>query len=227
MSLAVGGIRNKVKAVADKHSSGVRPSGKLSQATPATSDIADKFIKIRQYLYTKSVGSGQYGSVFKCKNTENKQDYALKAFKKSNITNPLTADNPLVRAMLRFDHPNIVKVNEVINDQNSDSVYIVMEYLSGRYGRSLDYQLQKASRGYSEITALYYFRQLCEALQYCHETHRVAHCEVKPENLILSHNDQVVLCDFRISQMFKVNRGATQKAQGSIRFTPPERLGLS
>ena len=50
---------------------------------------------------------------------------------------------------------------------------------------------------------------------------------MKPENLILSHNDQVVLCDFRISQMFKVNRGATQKMQGSIRFTPPERLGLS
>ena len=27
--------------------------------------------------------------------------------------------------------------------------------------------------------------------------------------------------------MFKVNRGGTQKMQGSIRFTPPERLGLS
>ena len=119
-------------------------SAKLSQATPAHTDSAEKFIKIRQYLCTKSVGSGQYGSVFKCINTENKQDYALKAFKKANITQPLTVDNPLITAMLKFDHPNIVKVSEVINDQNSDSVYFVMEYLSGRYGRSLDYQLQKA-----------------------------------------------------------------------------------
>ena len=59
--------------------------------------------------------------------------------------------------MLNFDHPNIVKVHKIINEQNDTNIFIVMDYISSRYGGSLDLRLQKAEQGFSEAHALYYF----------------------------------------------------------------------
>ena len=90
-----------------------RVSGKNYQSSPAGSDSAQTFVKIRQYLCIKSVGGGQYGSVYKCINTDSKQDFALKEFKKSNIIETFSVKNPCVKAMLNFNHPNIAKVHEI------------------------------------------------------------------------------------------------------------------
>ena len=135
-----------------------RVSGKLYQSSPAGSESAQTLVKIKQYLCIKSVGGGRYGSVYKCINTDKKQDFALKEFKKSNIIESFSVNNPLVKSMLNFNHPNIAKVHEIIQEPNCDYTYFVMDYLSGKYGRSIEYQLQKMDRGFEEIVALYYFK---------------------------------------------------------------------
>ena len=91
-----------------------RVSGKKS--SPAGSESALTFVKIRQYLCIKTVGGGQYGSVYKCINTDTKQDFAVKEFKNSNIIEPFSLDNSLIKAILKFNHPNIAKVHEIVQE---------------------------------------------------------------------------------------------------------------
>ena len=55
----------------------------------------------------------------------------------------------------------------------------------------------------------------------------MAHGEVKPENVIMCKNQQIVLCDFQVSRLFKINAERNNKMLGSIRFQAPEQLGLS
>ena len=42
----------------------------------------------------------------------------------------------------------------------------------------------------------FYVKEVTEALRYCHETLRVAHRDVKPENILLGSDGHVKLCDF-------------------------------
>ena len=43
----------------------------------------------------------------------------------------------------------------------------------------------------------------------------------------MSKNEQLMLCDFQISKLFKINADKNNKMLGSIRFQAPEQLGLS
>ena len=88
----------------------------------------------------KQVGSGLYGSVYKCRSTEDGQYYALKEFLKSRVKASLNENQPDIAALLSFDHPNVARVRNIIHAM--DKVYFVMHYLSSRYGRSIDYQLR-------------------------------------------------------------------------------------
>ena len=59
---------------------------------------------------------------------------------------------------------------------------------------------------------------MLSALAYCHDTHGVGHGEIRPENLILCKNQNIVLCDFQTSKIFKLNTDKSNKLLGSIRF---------
>ena len=51
-----------------------------------------------------------------------------------------------------------------------------------------------------EDTARFYFRQLIDGLEHCHQ-HGVVHRDLKPENLCLNHNFQLKIIDFGLSAM--------------------------
>jgi len=86
--------------------------------------------------------------------------------------------------MKKMDHPNIVKLVEVIDDPNNDNLYIAMEYikkgavLSRNYWRNelnkvggaalneIDSENMKMNR-LTEEKAKKYFRHLVLALDYC------------------------------------------------------------
>merc|ERR1719263_2390458 len=57
--------------------------------------------------------------------------------------------------------------------------------------------VEKKSRGRLNLNQVtFYVKETTEALRYCHETLRVAHRDVKPENIILGSDGHVKLCDF-------------------------------
>lgn len=97
----------------------------------------------------------------------------------------------------KLTHPHIIKVLDVFEENGT--AYYVMEYIDG--GSLSDLIEKKGSL--SEEETLKYTRQMASALQYIH-AHNMNHLDVKPGNVLLRQNGDVVLIDFGMSKNYDV-----------------------
>ncbi len=73
-------------------------------------------------------------------------------------------------------------------------------------------------------TIVSYVKQVAEALQYAHEK-KLIHRDVKPENMLLGENHQVLLSDFGVALVTQSTRYQnTQELIGTAAYMPPEQL---
>ena len=79
-----------------------------------------------------------------------------------------------------LNHNNIVKFINCYTLENMKVVFI-MEYLEG--GELLEYIKEKEKL--SEIEARYFFKQILQAIKYCHNQ-KLIHRDLKLENILLS-----------------------------------------
>lgn len=92
---------------------------------------------INQYVILKTIGSGSYAEVKLCYNKENKTKYAMKIFNLSRmrwvmVSKEKTGEDNLlseIAIMKKLKHPNIINLVEVIEEKQSDELYIIMEYV--------------------------------------------------------------------------------------------------
>ena len=101
----------------------------------------------------------------------------------------------------KLDHPNIIRIIDVF-DENSTSYY-VMEYIEGG---SLENKL--GTTGLSMSDATRYILQVAETLKYIHKKN-IAHLDIKPSNIMLNGNDEIVLIDFGVSKQYDLTGGQT------------------
>jgi serine/threonine-protein kinase len=121
------------------------------------------------------------------------------------------------RAAARLSHPNIVAVFDQGEDRGRP--YIVMEYVEGRTLR----QVIATQAPLSPEKALSYIEPVVKALAAAHEVGLV-HCDVKPENVIISDRGVVKVADFGLA---KAVTGQTVTATqglliGTVSYIPPE-----
>ena len=96
---------------------------------------------------------------------------------------------------------NIVNVNEVF--LANGTAYYVMEFIEGG---SLQNRVRE-NGPMSEAEALEMIRPIANALSYIHTKHQLLHCDIKPDNIMIRHNqdgspDEPVLIDFGIAVHF-------------------------
>jgi serine/threonine protein kinase len=85
----------------------------------------------------------------------------------------------------QLQHQNIIRLYEVIDDQNDDKLYLVLEYANK--GQIMDYDLREKKFKpnadgrpyYSEREVQCFARDIINALDCIHK-HRVLHCDIKP-----------------------------------------------
>jgi hypothetical protein len=97
-------------------------------------------------------------------------------------------------ALRRLDHPNIVKLIDAFHD--GDFEYIVMEYV---FGGSLFERLNREGR-LPLKQALDLSMKLADALNHAH-THDIIHRDVKPSNVMLTHDYVPRLADFGVARL--------------------------
>lgn len=98
----------------------------------------------------------------------------------------------------QLEHPNIVKVVDLF--EANDTVYYVMNQVKGE---TLADKINRGER-IDEARIMRYLNQLLNALEYIHSRKPVGimHLDIKPANIMIDENDNVVLIDFGASKSF-------------------------
>ncbi|KAG8226357.1 hypothetical protein J437_LFUL010496 [Ladona fulva] len=123
-----------------------------------------------------------------------------------------------VRCMKLVQHPNVVRLYEVIDTQTK--LYLVLELADG--GDLYDL-IMRHDGGLPEAVAQEHFRQIVRAISYCHKLH-VVHRDLKPENVVFFEKLGVVkLTDFGFSNRFCPGQ-KLETSCGSLAYSAPEIL---
>ncbi|XP_014475931.1 PREDICTED: serine/threonine-protein kinase MARK2-like isoform X3 [Dinoponera quadriceps] len=171
---------------------GVSSSGSRLSSRSRTSEEPH----IGKYKLLKTIGKGNFAKVKLAKHVPTGKEVAIKIIDKTQL-NPGSLQKLFreVRIMKMLDHPNIVKLFQVIETEKT--LYLVMEYASG--GEVFDYLVLHGRMKEKEARAK--FRQIVSAVQYCHQK-KIIHRDLKAENLLLDSEMNIKIADFGFSNEF-------------------------
>ncbi|XP_035236893.1 MAP/microtubule affinity-regulating kinase 3a isoform X6 [Anguilla rostrata] len=157
---------------------------------------ADEQPHIGNYRLLRTIGKGNFAKVKLARHILTGREVAIKIIDKTQL-NPTSLQKLFreVRIMKILNHPNIVKLFEVIETEKT--LYLVMEYASG--GEVFDYLVAHGRMKEKEARAK--FRQIVSAVQYCHQKH-IVHRDLKAENLLLDADMNIKIADFGFSNEF-------------------------
>mmetsp|Transcript_96835 Transcript_96835/g.172315 ORF Transcript_96835/g.172315 Transcript_96835/m.172315 type:complete len:372 (+) Transcript_96835:40-1155(+) len=204
-------------------------------------DAEAEATKVNQYRVQQVVGRGTYCQV-KWAVDDNGRGYALKDFSRNVLERRRVARfdangastvalgeriEEEVRILEQLAHPQVMCLEEVIDDPDHGWFYMVLEGLAGGQIMSWDegscaYSVNSDSEAvnrlwgaavqggdslhpvvavFSEDFARYLFRQVVEGLAYLHEK-EVVHKDLKPDNILLSNPTP---CDARFVQLLNLS----------------------
>jgi len=126
-----------------------------------------------RFKLIKEVGDGTFGSVWRAINKQNGEVVAVKKMKKKYYSFEECMSLRAVKSLRRMNHPNIVKLKEVIRE--NDILYFIMEYMECNL-----YQLMKDRvRPFPESEVRNWCFQIFQALAYMHQR-GYFHRDLKP-----------------------------------------------
>ncbi|CAL5227434.1 g10397 [Coccomyxa viridis] len=144
------------------------------------------------YQNLGTIGEGTYGIVLKCRHKETGQIVAIKQFKKTDEDKKVhkTVQRE-VRVLKLLRHPNIVSLLDSFKYKGRTC--IVMEYVQ----KTILECLKVHPHGLDNLLTRQITWQLVKALEYMHNQKvPLLHRDVKPENILVSDQGMVKLCDF-------------------------------
>ncbi|XP_070800650.1 SNF-related serine/threonine-protein kinase-like [Pituophis catenifer annectens] len=171
------------------------------------------------YDLDKTLGRGHFAVVKLARHVFTGEKVAVKVIDKTKLDTLSTGHLfQEVRCMKLVQHPNIVRLYEVIDTQTK--LYLILELGDG--GDMFDY-IMKHEEGLNEDLAKKYFAQIVHAISYCHKLH-VVHRDLKPENVVFFEKPGLVkLTDFGFSNKFQPGKKLTTSC-GSLAYSAPEIL---
>ncbi|XP_039123605.1 cyclin-dependent kinase F-4-like [Dioscorea cayenensis subsp. rotundata] len=145
-----------------------------------------------RYKVIKEVGDGTFGTVWRAINKQNGEVVAIKKMKKKYYSWEECINLREVKSLRRMNHPNIVKLKEVIRENNI--LYFIFEYMECNL-----YQLMKdRGKPFSEVEVRNWCFQIFQALAYMHNR-GYFHRDLKPENLLVT-KDMIKIADFGLAR---------------------------
>ncbi|MFV0254592.1 MAG: Stk1 family PASTA domain-containing Ser/Thr kinase [Erysipelotrichaceae bacterium] len=171
-----------------------------------------------RYEILTQIGDGGMANVYLAKDLKEERHVAIKVLRGELANDPVA----LVRfqreanAATTLNHPNIVKVYDVGNDNNKH--YIVMEYVRGK---SLKQVINR--RGAIPFNeALYIMKELTEAIIAAHDK-GIIHRDIKPQNILITDDGSIKITDFGIAMaQDALQLTVSDSVMGSVHYLAPE-----
>lgn len=118
------------------------------------------------YFIGKRLGQGAYAVVRLGLHKLLNQKIAVKIYEKIKLMEPNRRKSVKreMKIMEKLDHPNIAKLYEAF--ESHKQVFLIMEFVNG--GSLHGYLKMKPNRQMSELEAKFLWRQVVQAVYYCH-----------------------------------------------------------
>ncbi len=180
----------------------------------------DPVILNHRYRLDRLAGTGGMAVVYRGYDLLLDRPVAVKVLREPYDSDPAFRARFLAeaRAAARLDHPNIIHIYDVGEDQTRP--YIVMELVEGEDLKALI----RREGPLSIQRALALGRQLCAGVGNAHRA-GIVHCDLKPQNIIVTPAGQVKVADFGIARAFNESSAPRPKESvvwGSPHYIAPE-----
>uniref|UniRef100_A0A8C7MT19 non-specific serine/threonine protein kinase n=1 Tax=Oncorhynchus kisutch TaxID=8019 RepID=A0A8C7MT19_ONCKI len=175
------------------------------------------------YDMGEELGSGQFAIVRKCKDKSSGSEYAAKLIKKRRLSSSRRGVSREeiereVNILREIQHSNIITLHDIF--ENKTDVILILELVSG--GELFDFLAEKESLTEEEATQ--FLKQILDGVYYLHSK-RIAHFDLKPENIMLLDknvsNPRIKLIDFGIAHQIKAGN-EFKNIFGTPEFVAPE-----
>ncbi|MFE0383168.1 serine/threonine-protein kinase [Streptomyces bungoensis] len=186
---------------------------------------SDARILNERYELRQSIGGGAMGEVWLAYDSEVRRTVAIKLIR-CELLDARASDEVIRRfereaeLLARLRHPGIPALHDARLDPRAGEPYLVMELVLGQ-----DLKEIVRDRGrLSEDEVVSVAVQICEILEYTHAI-PVIHRDLKPANIMLTDYQRVVVLDFGVARMFRMDHARlTQhnRVLGTVAYMPPE-----
>ncbi len=177
-----------------------------------------------RYKLADRVGLGGMASVYRAEDMVLGRTVAIKMLHEG-----LLGDATFVRqfqqeahSAANLAHPNIVTVHDI--GQHEHRSYIVMEYVAGQTLKAIirDHFAEKRFIPINRVLDL--LIQICRGIGYAHRS-GVVHCDIKPQNIIVTADERVKVTDFGIARAVSqasISLDRDGSAWGTPQYFSPE-----
>lgn len=176
-----------------------------------------------KYKILNVVGKGGMSVVYLAMNERANKQWAIKEVRKDGmqsfevVKQNLVAETDLLK---KLNHPHLPSIIDVIDCD--DTFLIVMDYIEGN-------PLSKAlemSGAQSQDDVIEWAKQLCDVLGYLHSRKPpIIYRDMKPSNVMLKPDGNVMLIDFGTAREFKSSSVADTTCLGTQGYAAPEQFG--
>jgi serine/threonine protein kinase len=190
------------------------PGGATAPPPPAQEEDP-----IKGYELLEKLGQGAMGAVVKATRRETGEVVALKILKPE-----LAGDDEYVqrflreaKAVARLSHPNVIRA--VQSGRSGEYYFFAMEFVQGHTIS----ELIKAKGRLPERLAIMIVRCVASGLGHAWD-HQIVHRDIKPDNVMLTHDGQVKLTDLGLARNAKQDSTLTITGvvMGSPAYISPE-----
>ena len=171
-----------------------------------------------RYKIIKEIGRGGMAIVYSARDRLLERVVALKMLRPEYSSDSEFKEKfrQEARAVAKLSHPNVVSIYDIVTDENN--IYLVMEIVKGETLKDIIKRRGKLSIA----EALEFARQIAAALSIAHGN-QIVHCDIKPQNIILTDDMEVKITDFGIAKAVTSSTAAiTETVVGSAHYFSPE-----
>ena len=154
-----------------------------------------------RYQLLEKQGGGGMATVYRARDKMLERDVAIKLLRDDYSDNDEFRERfrQEARAAANLSHPNIVTVHDFGYDVGK--LFIVMEYIPGADMKTL---IRRRGR-VSVRDTVHLMTQACAGIGYAHRAGLV-HCDVKPHNMLVTHDKRLKVTDFGIARALSTIR---------------------